>query len=52
MSFPAVYFKADWSEIPFPSKLSFPFYAFVFTSAENMSLYLAYTCEEALGSKV
>ena len=36
--FRQLYFKADWSEIHFLSKLSLPFYAFVFTSAENMSL--------------
>ena len=33
-----LYFKADWSEMHFLSKLSLPFYAVVFTSAENMSL--------------
>ena len=33
-----LYFKADWSEIHFLSKLSLPFYVSVFTSAENMSL--------------
>ena len=37
--------KADWSEIYFLSKLSLPFYAFVFTSAENMLLLPGlYTC--------
>ena len=41
--FRQLYFKADWSEIHF--------YAFVFTLAENMLLYLFYTCKEALGSK-
>ena len=33
-----LYFKADRSEIHFLCKLSLPFYTFVFTSAENMSL--------------
>ena len=34
-----MYFKADWSEIHFLSKLSLPFYVSVFTSAgEKMSL--------------
>ena len=32
------YFKSDWLEIHFFSTLPFPFYAFVFTLAENMSL--------------
>ena len=36
--FRQLYFKADWSEIHFLSKLSLTFFAFVFTSAENMSL--------------
>ena len=36
--FRQLYFKADWSQIHFLSKLSFPFYAFVFTSAENTLL--------------
>ena len=37
--------KADWSEIYFLSKLSLPFYAFVFTSAVNMLLLPGlYTC--------
>ena len=36
--FRQLYFKADWSEIHFLSKLSLPFYVSVFTSAENMSL--------------
>ena len=36
--FRQLYFKTDWSEIHFLSKLSFPFYVSVFTSAENMSL--------------
>jgi len=35
-----LYFKADWSEIHFISTLSFPFYAFVLTWAENISLVL------------
>ena len=35
--FQQLYFKADWSEIHFFSTLAFPFYALVFTSAENMS---------------
>ena len=42
--FRQLYFKTDWSEIHFLYTLSFPFYAFVFASAENS--------EEALGSKV
>jgi len=33
-----LYFKADWLEIHFLSKLSLPFYVSVFTSAENMLL--------------
>ena len=33
-----LYFKPDWSEICFLSTLSFPFYAFVFSLAENVSL--------------
>ena len=33
-----LYFKADWLKIPSLSKLSLPFYACVFTSAENVSL--------------
>ena len=33
-----LYFKTDWLEIHFLSKLSLPFCTFVFTSAENMSL--------------
>ena len=37
--FRQLYFKADWSEIHFLSKLSLPFYVSVFTSAgEKMSL--------------
>ena len=36
--FRQLYFKSDWLEIHFFSTLPFPFYAFVFTSAENMSL--------------
>ena len=32
-----LYFKADWSEIHFLFMLLLPFYAFVFTLAENMS---------------
>ena len=47
-----LYFKADWSEIHFFSVLSFPFYSFVFTLAENIHFYLACMCEEALGSKI
>ena len=39
--FRQLYFKADWSEIHFLFTLSFPFYAFVFTSAENMLLLLS-----------
>ena len=38
-----LYFKADWSEIHFLSTLSFPFYTFVFTSAENMSFFAWFT---------
>ena len=51
MSFPAVYFKADWSESHFLSTLSFPFTSLSFR-LKTYRLYLAYTCEEALGSKV
>jgi len=36
--FQQLYFKADWLKIPSLSKLSLPFYACVFTSAENVSL--------------
>ena len=36
--FRQLYFKADWSEIHFLSKLSLPFYVSVFTSAEKNSL--------------
>ena len=52
--FQQLYFKAGWTEIHFFLKQSLPIYTFVFTSAKNMSLlvYLAYTCEEALNSKV
>ena len=50
--FRLLYFKADWSEIHFRSKLSLPFYALVFTWLKTCRFYLAYTCEEALGSKI
>ena len=58
--FRQLYFKADWSEIHFLSKLSLPFYVSVFTSAgkkiekkKNVAFtWLAYMCEEALGSKI
>ena len=36
--FRQLYSKADWSEIHFLCKLSLPFYAFIFTSPENMLL--------------
>ena len=36
--FQQLYSKADWLGIHFLSKLSLPFYTFVFTSAENMLL--------------
>ena len=49
-----LYFNADWSEIHFLSKLSLPVYVSVFISAGKKIAFtwLAYMCEEALGSKV